>query len=58
MMRFHTFAYECGKELQDTYNRINHKLGARAAYIDLASIGEDYRDKSQILDIIRGNEPT
>ncbi|MFS1465522.1 hypothetical protein BCU33_005575 [Vibrio lentus] len=58
MMRFHTFTNECGKELQDTYNLINYELGARVEYIDLALIDEDYRDKSQILDIIRSDEPT
>ncbi len=58
MMRFHAFASECRKEYQDSYNRINHELGASVAYIDLASMGEDYRYKSEILDIIRSDEQT
>lgn len=58
MMRFHTFASECGKELQDTYNRTNHGLGANVVYIDLKSMRDGYRYKSEILDIIRGHQQT
>lgn len=58
MMRFHTFANECGKELQDTYNRTNHGLGANVVYIDLKSMRDGYRYKSEILDIIRGHQQT
>ncbi|MFV8409322.1 hypothetical protein [Vibrio owensii] len=58
MMRFHTFASECGKELQDTYNRTNHGLGANVVYIDLKSMRDGYRYKSEILDIIRSHQQT
>ncbi|OUD51884.1 hypothetical protein BTA15_14470 [Vibrio parahaemolyticus] len=58
MMRFHAFVSECSKEYQDSYNRINHKLGASVAYINLASVGEDYRYKSEVLDVIRSDKQT
>ncbi|MCX8793587.1 hypothetical protein NOK90_22735 [Vibrio parahaemolyticus] len=58
VMRFHTFDSECGKELQDTYNRINHGLGANVVYIDLTSMGDGYRYKSEILDVIRSDQQT
>ncbi|WP_407544650.1 hypothetical protein, partial [Vibrio parahaemolyticus] len=58
VMRFHTFDSECGKELQDTYNRINHGLGANVVYIDLTSMGDGYRYKSEILDGIRSDQQT
>lgn len=58
MMRFHAFGSECSKEFQDSYNRINHELGASVACIDLASMGEDYRYESEILDIIRSDGQT
>ncbi|MFA0066231.1 hypothetical protein AB4344_00185 [Vibrio breoganii] len=59
MMRFHTFTNECREDLQVTYNRINNGLGVQTTYIDLLSLaGEDYRNKSQIMDIIRSDKPT
>lgn len=59
MMRFHTFTNDCGEDLQNTYNRINNGLGVQTIYIDLLSLaGEDYRNKSQIMDIIRSDKPT
>ncbi|EGR3353104.1 hypothetical protein [Vibrio parahaemolyticus] len=59
MMRFHTFTNKCGEDLQNTYNRINNGLGVQTIYIDLLSLaGEDYRNKSQIMDIIRSDKPT
>ena len=59
MMRFHTYTNECGEDLQSTYNRINNGLGVQTIYIDLLSlVGEDYRNKSQIMDVIQSNKPT
>ncbi len=56
IMRLHTFTNECGETLQETYNEINHKIGVNTVYIDLTSLGENYRNASQILNIIRSNE--
>ncbi|EHV9722752.1 hypothetical protein K1B37_003501 [Vibrio parahaemolyticus] len=56
MMRFHTFFHQCEKAIQDRYNRINHSIGAKAVYIDFLSLGADYRNQSQILNIIQNEE--
>ncbi len=56
IMRLHTFTNECGETLQETYNEINHKIGVNTVYIDLISLGENHRNASQILNIIRSNE--
>ncbi|SON49020.1 hypothetical protein [Vibrio tapetis] len=58
MMRFHAFSDECDEEVREVYNHINHELGAKTIYVDLCLLGENYRDESQIIDIIRGNQPT
>lgn len=58
MMRFHTFDIECRKELQDTYNRVNHGRGANVVYIDLTSIGNNYQYQSEILDIVQSDQKT
>ncbi len=56
MMRFHAFSHECGDELWETCRRINHELGAQTTFIDLLCLGDDYRKKSHIMNVIRDNE--
>ncbi|EOW9396763.1 MULTISPECIES: hypothetical protein [Vibrio] len=56
IMRLHTFTNECGEKLQETYNEINHRIGVNTVYIDLLTLGMNYRNSSQILNIIRNNE--
>lgn len=56
IMRLHTFTNECGETLLETYNEINHRIGVNTVYIDLLTLGENYRNTSQILNIIRNNE--
>ena len=58
MKRFHTFSDKCSKELQDSYDHINHELGVQVIYIDLESLNSDFRHESQIMSIIRGERPT
>lgn len=56
MKLFHTFLSECGSDIQDVYRRINFEVGAQTAYLDLHCLEEDYRNKSQIMEIVRDNE--
>ncbi len=58
MKRFHTFSDKCSKELQDSYDHINHELGVQVLYIDLESLNPDDHHESQIMSIIRGERPT
>ncbi|MBE4054630.1 hypothetical protein [Vibrio rotiferianus] len=56
--RFHILSDECSEELQHTYNLVNHKLGVDVISIDLGSLGNEYRNDSRILQIIRNEVPT
>ncbi len=45
----------CSKDFQDRYNRINHKLGADTAYIDLLKLDED-QYTTHLLNIIQNDK--
>jgi len=59
MTWFHTFYHECGCDNREMYDCINHKMGVQTTYFDLLCLEVNYRNKSQLMEIIRNNkQPT
>lgn len=59
MMWFHSFPQECGCDIRGMYDGINHGIGVQTTYFDLLCLEDDYRNKSQLMEIIRNNkQPT
>ncbi|KII76740.1 hypothetical protein PL18_10190 [Vibrio renipiscarius] len=59
MMRFHAFSHECGCDIREMYDNINHRMGIKTTYMDLLCLEDDYRNKSQLMEIVRNNkQPT
>ncbi len=56
ILRFHVIEpkYDC--RFQHECNTINHNLGVKTVSIDLLSLGDDYRKKSLIMDIVRDSD--
>lgn len=55
LMRFHAFSHECREELRDTYNHINQGIGVQTVYVNLLSLGQNYQNEHQLLNIIRNS---
>lgn len=56
MMWFHAFSHECGCDNREMYDCINHKMGIQTTHFDLLCLEADYRNKSQLMEIIRNNK--
>ncbi len=56
MMRFHAFIDECGDDIRDRYNLINHEIGVQTIYIDLLALSENEKNELQLTKIICNHE--
>lgn len=56
IMRLHAFTNECDENTREKYDAINHRAGVKTDYIDLLTLGNEYRAESRIMDIIQDYE--